>query len=508
MIEELKKQIDQLSYPERFITTREDELLRVKTVVYLYSSDGKVFAVTEDGAKHGVVQNLNSIQRVFPSYFLRVHRSFLVTLNRITGIFNRFPEEKPIGDIEVPEVPRTISPFDIDLGVEDECELALEGTEKRIPVTVTYAGRVKRAFKLKSLHHLIPEHPEDRKLRLLEIIDFGWRELYDLDPKNQAAVKEFKKKWDIREFPRERMLSYFRQVQVKRLDKKRLIKNILYQMHRWIKKGIEPLSNGNIRSTWYKIKTTLAQHSNALESGDVDTYYSTLQEMVEKENLFRYKDFGFMDIKEPFRKIGAKKPEIILATEKLGQFFFVRDLAAEVGVSFLCLGGEPAVISMEYFSDDLHQACGDKEKMLLCITDIDPAGYSIERNLVEGLKSRGHQFQKIVKLVDPSIFSADEITYAMYQVARYKQKGNTIKPMKPATMGPITKALNWLSEELKDDRFVTEKPLPDGWKIVTIWGIESDTASQMAIRKRFLKEVSPDSGRSRRKVPTRRTKKN
>lgn len=295
------------------------------------------------------------------------------------------------------------------------------------------------------------------------------------------------------------MLTYFRQILVNRIDKRRVIKNIIYQLLRWMKKGIEKLSDGNIRSLWYKIKATLAYHSNILEPGDVDIFYSALQEMIEVQKLFRYKDFGFMDMSEPYRGVGQKRPEIILASEKAGHFFFIRDLAKEVGTSFACMRGEPSVISLEYFSDDLFTACGDAEKVIFCITDIDPAGYSIERNLVEGLTSRGHKVRQVTKLVDPSLFPGGDIVYALYPVVRYQQKGDAIKPMGKSTMGQVTKALDWWRKEINDDRFVTEKPLGNGWKIVTISGIESDSASREIIRKRFLEGLSQGLRKTRNK---------
>jgi len=494
MTQDPEKLIDRLTLPERHIITRDDKLVRIKEIVYFYGESGKAYAVTESGNKYNIVQNLQSLQKEFEGYFLQVHRSFLVPLDRITAIYNRFPEE-PGEDGET-----TRRAVGRDRDVEEECEIILEGSEKRIPVTQKYSGVLKDYFRLKTLHHVVPEHPDDRKLRLLGLIDFGWRELLDLDPKNAPAVDAFKKKWDIRQFTRERMLTYFRQILVNRIDKRRVIKNIIYQLLRWMKKGIEKLSDGNIRSLWYKIKATLAYHSNILEPGDVDIYYSALQEMIEEQKLFRYKDFGFMDMSEPYRGIGKTRPEIILASEKAGHFFFIRDLAKEVGTSFVCMRGEPSVISLEYFSDDLFTACGDAEKVIFCISDIDPAGYSIERNLVEGLTSRGHKVRQVTKLVDPSLFPGGDIVYALYPVVRYQQKGEVIKPMKPATVGQVTKALDWWNAYIKDERFITEKQLGNGWKTVTISGIESDSADREVVRKRFLDGLSGLSPRVRRKT--------
>ena len=489
-----EKLIDRLNLPARHIITKDDDLVRIGEIIYFYSVSGKTYAVTENRKKYHVVQNLQSLQRQFEGYFLQVHRSFLVPLDRITSIYKRFPDQP--GDVE--EITRRGA--DRDRATEEECEIILEGSERRIPVTVTYARKLKDVFRLKTLQYVFPEHPDDRKLRLLGLIDFGWRELYNLNPKDKAAVDAFKEKWDIRQFSRERMLTYFRQILVNRIDKRRVIRNIIYQLHRWMKMGIEKLSDGNIRSLWYKIKATLAYHSNILEPGDVDIFYSALQEMIEKQNLFRYKDFGFMDMSEPYRGIGKTRPEIILASEKAGHFFFIRDLAREVGTSFVCMRGEPSVISLEYFSDDLFTACGDTEKIIFCISDIDPAGYSIERNLVAGLTSRGHKVRQVTKLVDPSLFPGDDIVYALYPVVRYQQKGEVIKPMGKSTIGQVTKALDWWRKEIKDDRFVTEKQLGNGWKIVTISGIESDSADREVVRKRFL------DGLGKRKTTKRKTK--
>ncbi|MBF0503225.1 MAG: LytTR family transcriptional regulator [Candidatus Riflebacteria bacterium] len=476
MSQDLETRVERLFLPERPLFSRDNQIFRIKETVYLCGDGGKCYAVLENGKRLELVQNLNFYEIEFKGYFLRVHRSYLVAMARIAGVYERYPE----ADAGTPEPP---SPRDKG-GAEDECELGLSGTDDRIPVTVTYARDLKKAMGVSSLDHLVPEHPLDKALRLYELIDFGWRELYVLDPKDAPAVEAFRKKWDIRQFTRERMLSYFRQFGVNEINKKRVIKNIIYQMFRWIKKGIEPPSDGNIRSLWYRIKAVLAYHSDVLGPGDVDTFYNTLQEMVEDQNLFRYKDFGFMDMNEPYRGIGAKSPEIILASEKLGHYLFIKKLAAEAGVSFICMKGEPAVISLEYFSDDLMQTCGDKPKTVFCISDVDPAGYSIEGNLVAGLQRNGHQVARVVKLVDTSIFTSEEIAIVRYPVVNFETKGDQVKPIEPATMGQVTKGRAWWNL-LKDDRLISEKDKGDGWKSVTIWGIESDAADREIIRKRF-----------------------
>ena len=340
------------------------------------------------------------------------------------------------------------------------------------------------------MHHLVPEHPDDKNLRLYGLIDFGWRDLYRLDAKDAAAVSAFRAAWDIKEFTKERMLNYFRQFGVNQIDKRRLVKNIIYQMWRWIRKGIEQPSDGNIRSLWYRIKGSLSHHSDILDPSDVDMFYDALREMIEDHKLFRYKDFGFMDMNEPYRAIGTKRPAVVLAVEKTGQFQFARGLALEAGASFICLKGEPAVISIEYFSDALRAVTGNQALTVFCMSDLDPAGYSIQRSLTDGLQSQGLTLERVVKLVEPAIFPDDVVAFSKYPVVRFEVKGDQIKPLDPATMSQVTKAREWLENDAKDPRLLSEQTAEEGRKVVTIWGIESDAADRDTIRKRFIEGVT------------------
>jgi hypothetical protein len=477
--EDVERRIERLFLLEKPMFSRTHEVFRAKDVVYFTAEDGQPIAVAEEDRKYELPHSLNFYEKEYKQFFVRVHRSFLVALDRIDGVTRRFPTGPK----------RKISRAQAE--AREESELQMRGTETRIPVSPAHASKLKKLFEIKSLRYFTPEHPEDRKLRGLGLRDFDRRELYRLDPADKPAVEAFKKKWDIKGFSKSRMLSLFRQIETNEIDRKRVIKNIIYQMFRWIKKGIEKPSDGNIRSLWYRIKSVLSQNSDVLAPGDVDTFYNTLQEMIEDMNLFRYKDFGFMDMNEPYRGIGAKKPEIVLASEKLGHFFYIRDLALNAGVSFICMKGEPAAISLEYFADDLKAACGDKEKTVFCISDLNPAGYSIERNLVGGLQKNGHQVGRVVKLVDPTIFSDEEVSLVRTPVVTYEEKGSTIKPVKPARMSQVTKGRDWI-KALNDNRFISEKDKGGGWKVVTIWGIESDAADRAIITKRFLDGLGPD----------------
>ena len=245
---------------------------------------------------------------------------------------------------------------------------------------------------------------------------------------------------------------------------------------------------GNIRSLWNRIKSVLAYHSNVLEPGDVDIFYDVLTEMIETNNLFKYKDFGFMDMNEAYRGIGSRRAEVVLASEKIGHYAFIRKMAEKVGCSFICLKGEPAHISLEYFSDDLMEEVGNIKKSVFVISDIDPAGFSIENNLVEGLERHGHEIEKVVSLVNLETFEDEEIGYIRYPVVRFEKKGNEIIPIPPASIGQVTKGRDWYYKFINDDRLFSMKII-DKRKIYTIWGIESDAADRRKIEEKFYSFV-------------------
>ena len=87
-----------------------------------------------------------------------------------------------------------------------------------------------------------------------------------------------------------------------------------------------------------------------------------------------------------------------------------------------------------------------------------------------------------------STFENDEINFIRYPLVSYEKIDGNLVPVSPATPGNLTKVLSWYKKELHDDRLISIKNI-DGRKIYTIWGIESDAASQMKIRDLFLSLV-------------------
>lgn len=196
-----------------------------------------------------------------------------------------------------------------------------------------------------------------------------------------------------------------------------------------------------------------------------------------------------MDMNSPFHEIGKKQPEIILAVEKAGLATMARSLALEAGASHICTRGEPAVLTIEYFTDNLKAAIGGKEVTVFVMTDLNPSGVSIRENLISGIEAQGVKVARVVVLLETKDFPDDVLPGSKAKVVRYEVKGSVITPVPPAKMGQVTKALKWF-ESIGDPRLKTEVEYPGGKRIVTIWGIDSDTADREMVRKRFLDGVN------------------
>jgi len=118
-------------------------------------------------------------------------------------------------------------------------------------------------------------------------------------------------------------------------------------------------------------------------------------------------------------------------------------------------------------------------------SEIDPAGFSIEDNLIGGLRRRGREIGMVSSLVTLKTFSDEEIGYIRYPVVKYEVKDNDFIPVPPANSGQITKARGWFYEFINDERLFSVQVINDR-KIATIWGIESDAADRTKIENKFF----------------------
>ena len=499
------ERINKLFLKKSVFLTLGKKLVRVEDILCFIVKERRTFAYTRN-KEYEIFEGLNQLQQLLSSLFIRTHRDYLINLDAVEGFSRRFKELVGVQESDFPES-NLLFELDIEAlgserniipkilfsrsnsGIYAEGTLYLKGFDDGIPITSTYSKAVKKAFGIRSFHYLLPEHLEDKKLRLLDLIDFGWRELKLLNVKNKKAVKAFRDKWDIKLFDKTNMLHYFRQVEKLEIDKRMVFRNLIFQKYKWIQAGIIPKIEGNIRSFWYEVKRTLAHDFDVWKASDIHIFYDSLQTLIEEDKLFKYRDFGFMDMGEDYRKLGADRPEIVLMVEKRGLSRFIQKVADGLGVTSISLQGEPSSLSLEYFADELKQVIGNKSLEIYSVTDLDPAGYSIQRNLVAGLKRQGLKVAKVFKIIHPAMFAEpEEVEWMGYPVVRYKIiRGKTI-PLPPTNMSQITKARAWY-QSLNDKRFMTSRKIEKG-KLVTILGIESDGADKMEIKRIIEAEVN------------------
>ena len=226
-----------------------------------------------------------------------------------------------------------------------------------------------------------------------------------------------------------------------------------------------------------------------LDPDDVGIFYDVVRELIEDRRLFRYKDSGFMDMKQFFHAVGEQRPEVVLVFEKLGFWEDAKELSGEVGSSYICLGGEPSVLTMEYFADDLKAKVGDKPLSVYIMTDINSAGVSIRKSFLAGMERQGLNVGRTMVLWGSKDVMDAVLPGGKSRVVRYEIKDSKIIPVKPSGMSQVTKALRWF-KELGDPRLKSEQEYPGGKRVVTIWGIDSETASMRLIRRRFIGDVT------------------
>lgn len=231
----------------------------------------------------------------------------------------------------------------------------------------------------------------------------------------QEAIHQQPKEWLIKEFgPGREYLVNISQ----------LMKNIIWQIRtRIIQNKQQPLE-GLIRSFWYAyIKPTLARCISL--SKTVDQYPQMIQtfvRLIQYCDLMRYKELGFTDDNQNDRQIGINN-HIILFAEKAGHYPLLQRIAQSSEVTILSLGGQPSLLSAEYFVDEL-KAQGiniRKSFYTFSLVDYDPSGWIIKAAFLNDLKFYGLKNIQHQDLILPAIFTKEEIALNKYPLSTEKE---------------------------------------------------------------------------------------
>ncbi len=294
---------------------------------------------------------------------------------------------------------------------------------------------------------LDPKLPQKEKLRKLRIWHFD--ELIHDQPK-EWLIKNFSQ--GATDYP---------------VNVALLFRNIIWQTRERIIKKEKPPFKELIRTFWYMyIKPTLSRvGALAHETDQYAQLVDSFVFMVKDWQLMEYKDIGFRDDKKANRKIGPIA-NIILFSEKTGHQDFLEEIYEQYQVSILALGGQPSVLNVEYFVDELKKQKVDIRRSfyLFSIVDYDPSGWIIRDAFIDDLHHYGLKNTQVIDLVHPDALEPEEVKLSRYRI--------------PKTEGMVTKNQAWLKEVHKRD-YKNQKYLEEetkrGEKI--LYGLEAESVS-------------------------------
>jgi len=258
-------------------------------------------------------------------------------------------------------------------------------------------------------------------LLLVLILPTSLYSLHEPKGKSQILRDEDIRIYDepIYEFTRARLLEEFGPGRVYPINLTLVTKNIVWQVREAIHKGEQKPITGIIRTFWYThIKPVFARaDSLSKESDQSEILSEVLVELVRDRNLMRYKDMGFADKNKGTQKIGQNW-HLILVGEKLGQYEILEKIANELQCSVITLGGQPSLLSMEYFVDRYKEKGINTRKSIyvIFIVDYDPSGWIIRDSVLTDLKFYGMSNIQPIDIIFPEILSSKELELAKFEL--------------------------------------------------------------------------------------------
>ena len=211
----------------------------------------------------------------------------------------------------------------------------------------------------------------------------------------------------------------------KRINVARLVKNLLWQVYEQIALKQRPTIDGNLRSLWYSDVKPVLSRAGALR--DTNAGYSLLSDLLVHlvmRNLLHYRSFDFTDEHYDDRRLGKRHQNILIAAEKRGYLRWLKRMQQSHEVTIIALGGQPSLLSTEYFAQELKEANVHLTTRLplFTVVDYDPAGESIAQSFIRQLKNFGVHVSKRIDLVKPTNMTKEQIELSRYQLSRTKRE--------------------------------------------------------------------------------------
>lgn len=241
----------------------------------------------------------------------------------------------------------------------------------------------------------------------------------------------------------------------KRINVARLVKNLLWQAYEHIETKKRPTVDGNLRSLWYSDVKPVLSRAGALK--DTDAGYSLLSDLMASmvnQKLLSYRAFDFTDERYDDRRIGKKRKHVLLTSEKRGHWRWLKRMQEAHGVTIIALGGQPSLMSTEYFVAEMKKAKMNLTKTIpmFTVVDYDPAGESIAQSFIRQLKCFGVKNVKRIDLIKPVYMTKEQVELSCYQLSsEAREKAQAAKWVK------LTGGVNGKPYGMEADAMSTEQ---------------------------------------------------
>ena len=255
---------------------------------------------------------------------------------------------------------------------------------------------------------------------IIEIATQGWRPSLKSIATQKAVPREIRlRREGIYHFketihlqPKEWLIKHFGPGRKYPVNVNKLMKNIIWQLRTRIVEKEHPPTKSLLRNFWYTyIKSTLFRADSL--SFDVDQCNQMIKvfvRLIQYCDFMRYKDMGFIDNNRHARRIGINN-HVIFFAEKEGHFPLLEEIAQDSDVTILSLGGQPSLLSVEYFVDEMKAQGIDIRKSFytFSLVDYDTSGWIIRNAFLHDLKFFRIKHIKHIDLILSEIFTPEEI---------------------------------------------------------------------------------------------------
>lgn len=204
-------------------------------------------------------------------------------------------------------------------------------------------------------------------------------------------------------------------------------KNIVWQARQQIRAGKADPIQGIIRTFWYThIKPVFARTGSLnMDVEQSAVLHDVLVDLVRTRDIMRYKDMGFLNSNHGTMRID-KNWHVMLIGEKHGKFAVLDKIAKDLRCTVMTLGGQPSLLSMEYFVDEYKEKGIDirKSMYLIFVVDYDPSGWIIRESVIRDLKFYGIKNIKAIDLILPEILTPKELDLAKFPLSDNRETIN------------------------------------------------------------------------------------